>query len=155
MTRCSCCATWWTTSAGGARSRSTSTGAAGELRRSIEELKPSLIVLDSISSIAHSTSTRGFRQFMVGFASLVREHSRSALMTQATNPTGDDLSAPFLSTITDTIIGLDYKRPETRLERTIAVVKMRGSPHVEEAYSLSIKPGGLEVTPPGRRADGA
>jgi circadian clock protein KaiC len=119
-----------------------------DLRRSLEELRPSLIVLDSISSIAHSTSTRGFRQFMVGFASLVREHSRSALMTQATNSVSDEVAAPFLSTITDCIIGLDYRRPDTRLERTISVVKMRGSPHAEEAYTLTIQPGGLRVTPP-------
>lgn len=122
-----------------------------ELRRSMEELEPSLIVLDSISSIAHSTSPRGFRQFMVGFASLVREHSRSALMTQAVNSTNDDeKTAPFLSTITDAIIGLDYHREGTRLERTISVVKMRGSAHVEEACALTIKPGGLQVTLPER-----
>ncbi len=120
-----------------------------ELRRSLEELEPSLIVLDSISSIAHSTSARGFRQFMVGFASLVREHSRSALMTQATNNVHEDeKAAPFLSTITDSIIGLDYHRADTRLERTISVVKMRGSPHVEESCALTIRPGGLHVTLP-------
>ena len=53
-----------------------------DLRVSLEKFNPSLIVLDSISSIAHSTSPRGFRQFMVGFVSLVREDARSALMTQ-------------------------------------------------------------------------
>ena len=31
-----------------------------ELRQSLEEFRPSLIVLDSISSVAHSTSPRGF-----------------------------------------------------------------------------------------------
>jgi circadian clock protein KaiC len=84
-----------------------------ELRRSLEEFKPSLIVLDSISSVAHSTSARGFRQFMVGFASMVREHSRSALLTQAVNDVQEDeRTAPFLSTIADAIITLDYQRDE-------------------------------------------
>ena len=49
-----------------------------DLRTGLEELKPSLIVLDSISSIEHSSSERGFRQFMIGVASILREHGRSA-----------------------------------------------------------------------------
>jgi hypothetical protein len=36
------------------------------------------ISFDSISSIEHSTSKHGFRQFMVGVASQLREHGRSA-----------------------------------------------------------------------------
>ncbi|HLL03177.1 MAG TPA: circadian clock protein KaiC [Myxococcaceae bacterium] len=117
-----------------------------ELRRSLELFKPSLIVLDSISSVAHSTSARGFRQFMVGFASLVREHSRSALLTQTINDTKEDeRTAPFLSTIADAIISLDYKRRGKALERTISVTKMRGSPHSDDAFRLRIKSGGLDV----------
>ncbi len=38
-----------------------------DLRVGLDEFKPSLIVLDSISSIEHSTSKHGFRQFMVGW----------------------------------------------------------------------------------------
>jgi circadian clock protein KaiC len=119
-----------------------------ELRKSLEEFEPSLVVLDSISSIAHSTSARGFRQFMVGFASLVREHSRSALLTQTLTVHEDDTSAPFLSTIPDAIIALDYERHERKLTRTISVVKMRGSAHAEDAYTMHIRPGGLSVEAP-------
>jgi circadian clock protein KaiC len=119
-----------------------------QLRRSLDEFKPSLIVLDSISSIAHSTSARGFRQFMVGFASLVREHSRSALLTQTLTMHEDDTAAPFLSTIPDAIIALDYERKERKLLRTISVVKMRGSAHAEDAYTMHIRPGGLAVDAP-------
>ncbi|WP_224240170.1 circadian clock protein KaiC [Hyalangium gracile] len=117
-----------------------------ELRRSLEDFRPSLIVLDSISSVAHSTSPRGFRQFMVGFASLVREHSRSALLTQTTNDVKEDeRTAPFLSTIADAIIALDYQRHGKSLVRTINVTKMRGSAHSDDAFRLRIQPGGLRI----------
>ena len=53
-----------------------------DLRLGLEEFKPSLIVLDSISSIEHASSEKGFRQFMIGVASILREHGRSALLTQ-------------------------------------------------------------------------
>jgi hypothetical protein len=42
--------------------------------------------LDSISSIEHSTSKHGFRQFMVGVASQLREHGRSAPLTLWAEP---------------------------------------------------------------------
>jgi circadian clock protein KaiC len=121
-----------------------------ELRRSLEEFEPSLIVLDSISSVAHSTSARGFRQFMVGFSALVREHSRSALLTQTLTVQTDDAAAPFLSTIPDAIIALDYERHEGRLSRTLSVVKMRGSRHAEDSVRLKLGQGGLllDARPP-------
>lgn len=119
-----------------------------ELRRSLEVFKPSLVVLDSISSIAHSASPRGFRQFMVGFASLLREHDRSALLTQATTSSNrDDENAPFLSTISDAIIDLDYTRVGRSLVRSISVRKMRGSAHSDDAYRLIIGGGGLTIEP--------
>ena len=52
------------------------------LRMGLEEIEPSLVVMDSISSIEHSSSEKGFRQFMIGLASLLREHARGALLTQ-------------------------------------------------------------------------
>jgi circadian clock protein KaiC len=117
-----------------------------ELRRSLEEYRPTLIVLDSISSVAHSTSPRGFRQFMVGFSSLVREHSRSALLTQAISDIKEDeRTAPFLSTIADAIISLDYQRHGKKLERTISVTKMRGSAHSDDAFRILMQPGGLGI----------
>ena len=118
------------------------------LRKSLEDFEPSLIVLDSISSIAHSTSARGFRQFIIGFSSLVREHSRSALLTQTITVHQDDSAAPFLSTIPDAIIALDYERRDRKLARSISVVKMRGSAHAEDTYLMHIRPGGLSVEAP-------
>lgn len=119
-----------------------------ELRRSLETFEPSLVVIDSISSISHSTSTRGFRQFMVGFASLLREHARSALLTQAVNTLEEEEhTAPFLSTIADAIIELDYTRKGKSLLRTISVRKMRGSAHSDDAFRLRIQPGGLQIEP--------
>ena len=116
------------------------------LRGSLEEFKPSLFVLDSISSIEHSLSEKGFRQFMVGLASLIREHSRSALLTQTVAEGGAaEHTAPYLSTIADGIIALDYTIDDNGLHRTMRVVKMRGSDHDAHRYRLWITRGGLRV----------
>jgi circadian clock protein KaiC len=118
-----------------------------DLRLGLDEFKPSLNVLDSISSIEHSTSRHGFRQFMIGVASQVREHRRSALLTQTLGLEEHGREAPFLSTIPDAICMLDYRTNGHGLERSIQVLKMRGSPHVAEKRKLHIQQGGLAVEP--------
>jgi circadian clock protein KaiC len=116
------------------------------LRESLAEFRPSLIVLDSISSIEHSLSEKGFRQFMVGLASLIREHTRSALLTQTVAEGGAaEHTAPYLSTIADGIIALDYSFDETGQRRTVRVIKMRGSDHDAHRYRMWITRGGLRV----------
>jgi circadian clock protein KaiC len=125
------------------------------LRGSLEEFKPSLIVLDSISSIEHSLSEKGFRQFMVGLASLIREHSRSALLTQAVAQGGAaEQTAPYLSTIADAIVALDYDLEPEGLKRTMRVLKMRGSQHDTMPFRLWIGQGGLKVEKPAVRGPG-
>jgi len=117
------------------------------LRLSIEEFSPSLVVLDSISSIEHASSERGFRQFMVGLASMLREFGRSALITQTISAGESAIhDAPFLSTIADAILAMDYSPHGYELDRTMRVVKMRGSDHETHPYRLAIGAGGLTVT---------
>jgi circadian clock protein KaiC len=119
-----------------------------ELRSGLASFKPSLIVVDSISSIEHSTSERGFRQFMVGLSALLREHSRSALLTQTIGTFAEnDVAPPYLSTIPDAILMMDYARRPQGLERTMSVLKMRGSEHTSGAHKMTIVPGGLQVEP--------
>ena len=130
------------------------------VRSGIEEFGPSLIVLDSISSIEHSASEKGFRQFMIGLASLLREHRRGALFTQTVMGGGAaEHTAPYLSTIADAILALDYTVHGYELERTLRVLKMRGSAHDTHPYRLSIEQGGLRVEPhairPGEAPAGA
>ena len=118
-----------------------------DLRLGLEELKPSLIVLDSISSIEHASSEKGFRQFMIGVASILREHGRSALITQTIASSDvSEHTAPYLSTIADAILTLDYSTGGYELDRQMRVIKMRGSAHEPHPYRLDIESGGLRVT---------
>lgn len=117
-----------------------------DLRLGLEELKPSLIVIDSISSIEHASSQKGFRQFMVGVAAILREHGRSALITQtiAASETAEH-TAPYLSTIADAILVMDYDLGGYELDRTLRVIKMRGSNHEQHPFALAIAAGGPQV----------
>lgn len=117
-----------------------------DLRLGLEELKPSLVVIDSISSIEHASSEKGFRQFMIGVASILREHGRSALITQTiASSEAAEHTAPYLSTIADAILVMDYNTHGYELDRRMRVIKMRGSDHAQHPYRLNIEPGGLRV----------
>ena len=124
------------------------------LRDGIEEFQPSLVVLDSISSIEHSSSEKGFRQFMIGLASMLREYGRGAVLTQ-TIAGGENVerTVPFLSTVADAILCLDYTTKGYDLHRTLRVLKMRGSAHETFPYRLSIGAGGLRLEPDAVRPD--
>lgn len=118
-----------------------------DLRLDLEEFEPSLIVLDSISSIEHASSERGFRQFMIGVASILRQHGRSALITQTVLAgTSAGHAAPYLSTIADAILALDYDPSGYALDRTMRVIKSRGSAHALHPYRLDIDGKGIHVT---------
>jgi circadian clock protein KaiC len=111
-----------------------------------------LVVFDSVSSIEHSTSKLAFRQFLVGVAALLREHGRSALLTQTiTNLALSEEEVPYLSTIPDVILLLDYRTYPDTIERTIRVLKMRGSSHETGEHLFHIDPGGLRVEPVARK----
>ena len=117
-----------------------------DLRLGLEELKPSLVVIDSISSIEHASSEKGFRQFMIGVASILREHGRSALITQTiASSEAAEHTAPYLSTIADAILVMDYNTQGYDLDRSMRVIKMRGSDHEQHPYRLAIEAGGLRV----------
>jgi circadian clock protein KaiC len=117
-----------------------------DLRLGLEELKPSLVVLDSISSIEHASSEKGFRQFMIGVAAILREHGRSAFITQTTAGQSAEETAPYLSTIADAILTLDYTLDSYEMNRSMRLIKMRGSGHETVPYRLDLEAGGLRVT---------
>jgi circadian clock protein KaiC len=100
-----------------------------------------------VSSIEHASSERTFRQFTIGIASLLREHGRSALLTQTIAPRSDlDQAAPFLSTIPDAILTLGYRADGPDLPRTVRVLKMRGSAHETRQHALTIDETGISVS---------
>jgi KaiC/GvpD/RAD55 family RecA-like ATPase len=79
-------------------------------------------------------------------ASLLREHGRGALSTQTMAPgESSEDSAPYLSTVADALLAMDYARHGFELNRTLRVIKMRGSPHDTHPYELVIEEGGLRV----------
>ena len=54
-------------------------------------------------------------------------------------------TAPFMSTVADAILAMDYSPEGFELDRRMRVIKMRGSDHDTHPYRLTIAAGGLTV----------
>jgi circadian clock protein KaiC len=111
-----------------------------ETRLELDARSPSLVVFDGISSIEQSSSRKTFRQFLVGVASIVRQHGCTALLTEV--PGASD--SAYLSTVADAILSIGYS-PGSGVERELRLVKSRGSAHTPDTYRMSIAAGGPVV----------
>ena len=69
----------------------------------------------------------------------------SFLSSRVLAGTASEHTAPYLSTIADAIVTLDYSPAAYELNRTMRVIKMRGSAHETHPYRLQIGSGGLNI----------
>jgi circadian clock protein KaiC len=106
----------------------------------LEQRKTSLVVVDGMSSIEHSSSRRTYRQFLAGLMSIVRHYRCTALLTQGAD-------ASDLSTLADAMLSIDLSNSHEGAIRELRLVKSRGSTHAAHPYRLAIERDGAVVTP--------
>jgi circadian clock protein KaiC len=109
-----------------------------DLRLGSKEFQPSLVVMDSISSIEHASSEKGFRQFMIG----VRVDSARPRAKRAAHADGSgghrSPNIPLRISRPSPMRSFrsDYSPAGYELESHHARVKMRGSAHETHPYRL-------------------
>ncbi len=127
-----------------------SVGIADHLRimkQEIEDFAPDRIVLDSLSAIERVTTTKSFREFVIGLTSFLEEKQIAGMFT-ATTPTlmgGTSITEQHISTITDSIILLRYVEVMGEMRRGLTVLKMRGSQHDKSIREFSIDEKGIHI----------
>jgi circadian clock protein KaiC len=114
-------------------------------------LAPERVVIDSAAHFQRMTidplELREVYNTLVN--ALKREGMTSLLLDEAVNvlevQRGRMASLPFL---VDTVMLLRYVEIDSSMQRAIAVMKMRGSPHQKEIRRFEIQKGGLKVKEP-------
>uniref|UniRef100_UPI003C30EBF7 KaiC n=1 Tax=synthetic construct TaxID=32630 RepID=UPI003C30EBF7 len=122
------------------------------IKEVIEEFKPDRIAIDSLSALERVASDRGFREFVIGLTSFIKQQEITGLFT-STTPTfmgGHSVTESHISTITDTIILLRYVEMRGEMSRAINVLKMRGSWHDKEIREFTISGKGMHIGDPFR-----
>jgi len=80
------------------------------MKEIIEEFQPNRVAVDSLSALERVSNLKGFREFIIGLTSFIKQKEVGGLFT-STTPTllgGSSITEAHISTITDSIILLRY-----------------------------------------------
>jgi circadian clock protein KaiC len=118
----------------------------------IEEFGPHRVAVDSLSALERVSTVKGFREFVIGLSSFMKEREIAALFT-STTPTlmgGESVTEAHISSITDSIILLRYVEMFGEMRRGLTVLKMRGSKHDKDIREFTIDGDGMHIGRPFR-----
>jgi circadian clock protein KaiC len=117
------------------------------IKSEIAEFKPSRIAIDSLSALARGVSNNTFRQFVIGLTGFVKQEEITGLFTNTTDQFmgSHSITESHISTITDTIILLQYVEIRGQMSRAINVFKMRGSYHDSRIREYIITERGAQI----------
>jgi circadian clock protein KaiC len=101
------------------------------IKSEIAEFKPSRIAIDSLSALARGVTNNAFRQFVIGVTGYAKQEEITGFFTNTTDQFlgANSITESHISTITDTIILLQYVEIRGEMSRALNVFKMRGSWH--------------------------
>jgi circadian clock protein KaiC len=118
------------------------------IKSEISEFKPSRIAIDSLSALARGVSNNAFRQFVIGVTGFAKQEEITGFFTNTTDQFlgAHSITESHISTITDTILLLQYVEIRGQMSRAINVFKMRGSWHDNGIREYKITAVGPEIT---------
>ncbi len=118
-----------------------------KIKKTIEEFNPTRAVVDSLSAMERVATLRGFREFIIGLTSHLKEKRCTTLLTATTSSLmgGTSVTESNISTITDTIVLLRYAEIMGEMRRGITVLKMRGSQHDKGIREFNIDSNGMHI----------
>lgn len=117
------------------------------IKSEISEFKPSRIAIDSLSALARGVSNNAFRQFVIGVTGYAKQEEITGFFTNTTDQFmgAHSITESHISTITDTIIMLQYVEIRGEMCRAMNVFKMRGSWHDNSIREYTISQQGPEI----------
>ncbi|MBV5257670.1 circadian clock protein KaiC [Synechococcus moorigangaii CMS01] len=117
------------------------------IKSEISEFKPSRIAIDSLSALARGVTNNAFRQFVIGVTGYAKQEEITGFFTNTTDQFmgAHSITESHISTITDTILMLQYVEIRGEMSRAINVFKMRGSWHDKGIREYTISEGGAAI----------
>lgn len=117
------------------------------IKSEIAEFKPSRIAIDSLSALSRGVSNNAFRQFVIGVTGYAKQEEITGFFTNTTDQFlgAHTITESHISTITDTILLLQYVEIRGEMSRALNVFKMRGSWHDKGIREYTISKDGAEI----------
>jgi circadian clock protein KaiC len=125
------------------------------MKHLIHEFRPNRVAVDSLSALERVSSVKGFREFVIGLTSFIKNEEVAGMFTSTTTLLGgQSVTEGHISTITDSIILLRYVETFGEMRRGITVLKMRGSMHEKAIREFIIDNRGMHLGKPFRDVSG-
>lgn len=126
------------------------------IKSEIADFKPSRIAIDSLSALDRGVSNNAFRQFVIGVTGFAKQEEITGFFTNTTEQFmgSNSITDSHISTITDTILLLQYVEIRGEMSRAINVFKMRGSWHDTRIREYTISVRGPEIKDSFRNFEG-
>ena len=120
------------------------------IKNHVNAFKPTRVAVDSLSALERVSTLKGYREFVIGITSFLKERQITGLFTSTTSSLlgGESITEQHISTITDCIILLRYVEMFGEMKRGLTVLKMRGSKHDKNIREFSIDEHGLHIGRP-------
>ena len=117
------------------------------IKSQINEFKPKRLAIDSLSALARGVSLNAFRQFVIGVTGYSKQEEIAGFFTNTAEEFmgSHSITDSHISTITDTILLLQYVEIKGEMARAINVFKMRGSWHDKRIREYIITGQGPEI----------
>jgi len=117
------------------------------IKTEIGDFKPSRMAIDSLSALARGVSHNAFRQFVIGVTGYAKQEGIAGFFTNTSEEFmgSHSITDSHISTITDTIILLQYVEVRGEMARAINVFKMRGSQHDKGIREFVITSNGPDI----------
>ena len=117
------------------------------IKNHIDEFNPTRIAVDSLSALERVSTLKGYREFVIGITSFIKEKQITGLFTSTTSSLmgGESITEQHISTITDSIILLRYVEMFGEMKRGLTVLKMRGSRHDKDIREFTIDEHGMHI----------
>jgi circadian clock protein KaiC len=117
------------------------------IKTEIAQFKPARIAIDSLSALDRGVSNNSFRQFVIGVTGYAKQEEITGFFTNTTEQFmgSHSITDSHISTITDTILMLQYVEIRGEMSRALNVFKMRGSWHDKGIREYTIDEGGPQI----------
>lgn len=112
----------------------------------IEKEQPKRIVIDSIADISITIADpTNLKNYLLSLINRFSELGVTSILTSEITEAEPAVVATRLSVMIDTVIALNYKEEKERVNRTVSVLKMRGSDHDKTIKEFKITNKGIEI----------
>jgi circadian clock protein KaiC len=121
-----------------------------EIHQLVERVRPSRLVVDSLTALERLGSEQSYRAFVIGLTSFVKTSGLASFLT-ASSPHllgGASVTESHVSGLLDVIILLRHVETQSELRRSILILRMRGSSHEHQIREMSIGADGVTIGEP-------